>query len=921
MGFDFKIILKTNGGKTMNENKVIHIISHTHWDREWYLPYEKHHMLLIKLMDQLIETLENEPDYKSFHLDGQTIILDDYLQIRPQMRDKVQQLIDDKRLYVGPWYILQDEFLTSSEANIRNLQYGMKDAKQWGNVSKVGYFPDSFGNMGQAPQILKQAGINNAIFGRGVKPTGFNNTVIETDNFESPYSEMLWSSPDGSSIYGILFANWYCNGNEIPVHEAEAKRYWDQHLTSLKKYAASPHMLMMNGCDHQPIQTDLSKAIETASELYPDVTFKHSNFNDYIESLTKTLPDSLKEIKGELRSQQTDGWGTLVNTASARMYLKKMNREGEKILENVAEPLSTFAHMLGLDYQHDQFAYAWKTLMQNHPHDSICGCSVDEVHRGMITRFENSKHVAETIIDDNLQAITTQINTTDFKDKGENPLPFTIYNTSGYKRSGIVTVELDVKREYFSAGVNKEGLKAFPLGTRVIIDEDGNEYDCYMEDLGISFGYDLPDDKFRQPYMVRRVRISVEVSDIPSLGYKTYALVQKQEEQQHISLFKNNKEIENNHFNLVIEKNGSLTLTDKKTNRQFKDLCIYEDTGDIGSEYMYKQPEGEQKLTTENVKATTCIVEDTSHKAVVEITHAWELPVSATDLLDQEQQEVVWFTNRKATRTEETIPFTIKTTVTVGKNDQGINVETTFNNQAKDHRLRVLFPTDIKADTHEADSIFEVAKRANTPSDEWTNPDHSQHQQDFVTVYNQSEGIVIANKGLNEYEVLRDSRQTIAVTLVRSVREMGDWGYFPTPEAQCIGEQTASFRIYPFQGEAAKFEAYRDAYQYQIPWVAKQTGVHTGKLGPTHAFLEWESSKLALTSLKVTEDNQDVIARWFNMSGTEESLYVKAPAQTTAAYKSNILEEKVEVLEQADNRMDIPVHKHEIVTLGFNINN
>src|SRR5699024_2235788 len=201
----------------------------------------------------------------------------------------------------------------------------------------------------------------------------------------------------------------------------------------------------------------------------------------------------------------------------------------------------------------------------------------------------------------------------------------------------------------------------------------------------------------------------------------------------------------------------------------------------------------------------------------VEITHAWELPKSATDVLDQEQKEVVWFTDRKATRTEEAIPFTIRTTVTVGKNDGGVNVETTFDNQAKDHRLRVLFPTDIKADTHEADSIFEVAKRNNIPSDEWTNPDHSQHQQDFVTVYDQSEGIVIANKGLNEYEVLRDSRQTIAVTLVRSVREMGDWGYFPTPEAQCLGEQTASFRMYPFQGEEAKFEAYRDAYQYQLP--------------------------------------------------------------------------------------------------------
>lgn len=901
----------------MNTNKTIHIISHTHWDREWYLPYEKHHMLLIKVMDQLIETLENDPNYKSFHLDGQTIILDDYLQVRPHMRERIQQLINDERLYVGPWYILQDEFLTSSEANIRNLQYGMKDAKKWGNVSRVGYFPDSFGNIGQAPQILRQAGINNAVFGRGVKPTGFNNTVIESENFESPYSEMLWTSPDDSSVYGILFANWYCNGNEIPSNEKEAKPYWNQHIDSLEKYAASPHMLMMNGCDHQPIQADLSKAIKTARELYPDITFKHSNFNDYIRDLTETLPESLKEIKGELRSQQTDGWGTLVNTASARMYLKQMNRETETLLENVAEPLATFAHVLGSDYQHDLFTYAWKTLMQNHPHDSICGCSVDEVHRGMVTRFEKAKHVAETIINDKLDAVTSQIDTSSFKNADNDARPFTIFNTSGYERSGVVCVELDVKREYFSEGVNKKKLKEFSLGERIIVDEKNNEYMCQIEDLGISFSYDLPDDKFRQPYMARRVRITFESTEVPPLGYKTYALIQREVVKDKTSLFKNENEIENKYFNLVIETNGSLTITDKQTNRQYKELGIYEDTGDIGSEYMYMQPQGERALTTKNIKATTRKVEDTPYRAIVEITHEWELPKSATDLLDQEQQEVVWFTKRKATRAEEMVPITIKTMVTVEKNDQGINIETTFDNQAKDHRLRVLFPTGIKADTHDADAVFEVAKRANIPAAEWTNPDNSQHQQKFVSLYNETEGVVIANKGLNEYEILRDPGQTIAVTLVRSVREMGDWGYFPTPEAQCQGEQSVSYRIYPFQGEIEKFEAYQDAYQYQIPWVVKQTNIHEGRMALTHSFLGWEGAKLALTSLKVNENHQDVMARWFNMADTQETLKVDMPDQVTNVYKSNILERNTDDLYQEQGCVQTSVHHHEIITLGF----
>lgn len=899
----------------MSENKTVHIISHTHWDREWYLPYEKHHILLVRVMDQLIETLENDPCYKSFHLDGQTIILDDYLQVRPHMRGKIEQLIQEKRIHIGPWYILQDEFLTSSESNVRNLQYGMRDAKRWGNVSKIGYFPDSFGNMGQAPQMLQQAGINNAVFGRGVKPTGFNNTVIESENFESPYSEMLWKSPDGSSVYGILFANWYCNGNEVPVDEKEAKVFWDEKLHGLEKYAASPHMLMMNGCDHQPIQTDLSTAINTASELYPEIEFKHSNFNDYVERLTETLPASLKEIEGELRSQQTDGWGTLVNTASARMYLKQMNREVETLLENVAEPLATFAHTFGQSYDHDIFEYAWKTLMQNHPHDSICGCSVDEVHREMVTRFEKAQSVAETIVDDALEAIASKIDTTVFEDKGNSILPFTVFNTSGYNRSGVVTIELDVKREYFSEGVNKQKLKEFPLGNRVVIDEGNKEYPCEVEDLGISFGYDLPDDKFRQPYMARRVRITFDTVDVPALGYKTYALIQTESKADTASLFVNEREMENTYFNLKIEHNGSMTITDKATNRQYTDFGMYEDTGDIGSEYMYKQPNGEEALTTKDVAVETKIIEDNAFRAVIELTHEWELPKSAEEYLDTEQQELVWFTERKSKRVEEKVPFIIKTKITVEKNDSGIDVETVFDNQVKDHRLRVLFPTDVQATTHDVDAIYEVANRDIAPSIEWTNPDNSQHQQKFVSLFDETAGIVVANKGLNEYEVLRDERNTIAVTLVRSVREMGDWGYFPTPEAQCLGKQTASYKIYPFQGENDKFAAYQAAYQYQVPWITKQIEVQKGAMKAMHSFVEWTGSNLALTSFKVNEENEAIVARWFNMSSETDNLQLTVSEDVKEVYKSNILEEKVDALESEASSLQTTVNPYEIVTL------
>ncbi|MGM7723574.1 alpha-mannosidase [Metabacillus sp. Hm71] len=905
----------------MEDKKVIHIISHTHWDREWYLPYEKHHVLLTKLMDRLLETLESDPDFKSFHLDGQTIILDDYLQIRPEMREKLQKFVREGRLQIGPWYILQDEFLTSSEANIRNLQYGMKDAAGWGGISKVGYFPDSFGNIGQAPQILSQAGINNAVFGRGVKPTGFNNTVSEAEIYESPYSEMLWRSPDGSSVLGILFANWYCNGNEVPTDEKEAQKYWEHHIASLEKYAATPHMLMMNGCDHQPIQIDLPEAIGTAEKLYPNIEFVHSNFNDYVDQLAASLPGNLKVIEGELRSQQTDGWGTLVNTASARVYIKQMNQHGQALLEKVAEPLCSFAYLHGGEYPHHLIEYAWKTLMQNHPHDSICGCSVDEVHREMVTRFEKSKHVAEMVIDESLTSISEKINTMSFEKWGENALPFTVYNTTGWDRTGVVSITLDVRRDYFSAGVNQQDLKEFPLGERTLVDDTGTEYDCKVEDLGIAFDYDLPAEKFRQPYMARRVRLTFEAEKVPALGFKTYAWISSARQTDHCSLIINENEMENKYVHVKINENGSLTVTNKANGRTFEGLCVYEDTGDIGNEYMYKQPNSEQALTTKDVMAKINIMEDTPFQAAYEIVHEWKIPKSASDLLDQEQKELVWFTGRKSRRVEELVPFTIKTIVTLEKNSKGINVKTSYNNQAKDHRLRALFPTNINTDVHYADSIFEIAKRSNEPSQEWKNPDHSQHQQAFVDVSNDIEGLTIANLGLNEYEMIRDGRNTIAVTLLRSVGELGDWGYFPTPEAQCLGEHSISFRIYPHEGKAGAARVYQDAYQYQVPWSLKQTGLHDGELPPVHSFVQWESANLAFSSMKVSEQSGDVMLRWFNMSDESDTLIVKASETYNNIYKSNVIEEKGKSL-HVDGRkaVHVSVRNHEIVTLGFEKN-
>lgn len=894
--------------------KKAHIISHTHWDREWYLPYETHHMMLIKTMDTLLDTFEKDKNFKYYHLDGQTILLEDYLEVRPERRDLLEKVIKEGKLKIGPWYVLQDEFLTSSEANIRNLQYGHKDARKYNkDVTKIGYFPDSFGNMGQAPQILKQAGIETAAFGRGVKPTGFNNEVSADDKFESPYSEMYWESPDGSRVLGILFANWYCNGMEVPTNINEAKEYWAKKLDEAGKFASSNQLLFMNGCDHQPIQTDLSEAINVANNLYNDIEFLHSNFDNYIEDLKENMKEDLQVIKGELRSQRTDGWYTLVNTASSRVYLKQWNQLCQTLFEKVAEPLATIAHNYGFEYPHHLFEYGWKSLMKNHPHDSICGCSVDEVHREMEARFDKAKDVAKYIINESLSYIARKIDTSKFKDLGEKVYPFIVINTSGYDRKSVVEVEVDIHKKYFREGtpndIAKE-MRKITLPKFKVVDINGNKLDAKVTDLGIKFDYDLPDDKFREPYYSRLVKVELETKNIGSFGWDTYALIEDKSSSSSSSALIQNNILENDYIRVEIAENGSFNLIDKSNNQEYKDLCIYENSGDIGNEYIYMKPEGEIPITTKDLKAKIEIKEDLPYKATVEITHNWNIPKGANELLDKEIEDVLEFKHRKSKRVEETVPMIIKTILTLEKSSKGLKIKTSFNNVAKNHRMRALFATDTNTDIHYADSIFEVAKRNNYISETWENPSNCQHQQVFVNLRDEYRGLTIANKGLNEYEILNDGRNTVAITLLRCVGELGDWGVFHTPEAQCLGLHSTEIEVIPCGKNI--YDSYKEAYMFQVPMITKKVEIQDGFLSSESSLLKIDGYGIMWSSLKLNGEN-DKIIRGYNVSDEESDLEIKGCSLEEKKYISNILENKTE------NYIDstLRLKNAEIITIGI----
>ncbi|MBF2423783.1 alpha-mannosidase [Listeria welshimeri] len=878
--------------------KKAHIISHSHWDREWFLPLESLRFRLVTLMDEVEALLDKENGFNHFHMDGQMIMLEDYLAVKPAKKEKMKQLVSEGKLRIGPWYMLQDAFLTSGEANIRNLQYGLEMAEEFGQVEKIGYFPDTFGLYGQVPQLMRQAGFDTVVFGRGVNPTGFNNQVFDSA-FASKYSEMFWESPDGSKVLGILLANWYSNGNEIPVDKEEAKDFWDKKLADVERFASTDDWLFMNGCDHQPVQIDLAEALEVARELYPDVDFIHSHFEKYQDAVKAGLkPEKLQTVHGELTSQQSDGWSTLANTASSRIYLKQANAKIERLLERLAEPISVMATEAGVSYPHEYLAFAWKLLMENQIHDSITGCSLDKVHREMEARFEKVEQTTMAIIQNAAQKITEQIATNDAG------IPITVFHAGGMEATRTVELELETDAIHFSDmhfELIPDELAKLPEQSFRLETKDGKEIPVIVESLGARFNYNLPERKFRDSYFARKYKLTFVVENLPAVGYETiYAYP--------VHLEDNNTEItqdfqlENRYLKVEVAPNGTYTILDKQTAVEIAGVGAYEDAGDIGNEYMFKETGDNLRLNTLDSTPSIRVLREDELGKTIEIKHEIEIPVSASKAFAEEKRRLVWHPDRKSDRSENHTTFRITTELTLNKQDKQLNIRINFVNSVDDHRLRVILPTGKQTETHQAGSVFEVVTRANKQVKEWTNPAKDNRKQGFVA----SGNMVVASLGLPEYEV-SEQGDSIELTLLRAVSEIGDWGDFPAYEAECHREITAEFHlILTAEPDVANTAIPAQVNALLSPVFAIQ---HTSKkekvLPETKDFAKWKTADgFVFSAWKLAKDNQPII-RFYQTSNEPKLLNTVNPWR-----KSTILEET-----SGDAESQFTVLPNEIITL------
>jgi mannosylglycerate hydrolase len=350
------------------------VVPHTHWDREWYLPFEAFQLRLAFVVDEVIGVLESDPDFQCFTLDGQAIVLEDYLDVRPENENRLRALLQAGRLEVGPSYVLPDELLVGAEPLVRNLLLGRAMCRRFGaEPAPVGYMPDSFGHPLQLPQILAGFGIDSFIFSRGLG-----------DQLDDVGVVFRWRAPDGSEVRAFQQLPAYSNFNveDADAAQARVEEIAERFGAALRR-AGVGDVLLCDGEDHRRVRRDLPALCAELERRLPGTSFAIKRYADYVAAVE---PDGLPVYAGELLGSRLQNILRGVN--SARLYLKRANEQAERRLLEV-ETLSALAALhAGQPFPTSDFRLAWRQLLKCHPHDSICGCSCDEVHRDMLVRYD-----------------------------------------------------------------------------------------------------------------------------------------------------------------------------------------------------------------------------------------------------------------------------------------------------------------------------------------------------------------------------------------------------------------------------------------------------------------------------------------------------------------------------------------------------
>ncbi|MHA1418587.1 MAG: glycoside hydrolase family 38 C-terminal domain-containing protein [Candidatus Heimdallarchaeaceae archaeon] len=772
----------------MTSDKIF-IVPHTHWDREWYLPFQTFRYKLVDLIDNLLEIMEDQDYY--FMLDGQTIVIEDYLEIRPEKKETLLELIREGRIAVGPWFLLPDEWLVGGESLIRNLETSFDLAQKFNiPLMDIAYLPDQFGHSRVIPQIITDlTNFKAAVLWRGVG----KDVVTVPFHWKS-------HSKASSSLFSVYMPHGYGNAAGLSGDPSTFKEELKEHIDELLQYSPVPVYLLMNGTDHQFPNPRLINTIKFYTE--DDRAIKLSLLNDYIESLIAVIKQKNylpQEHKGEFRSSATAP--LLQDTYSTRIWIKQWNQKIEDLLVNYTEPIATIMCLHNAqEYPMEYINLAWKWLLKNHTHDGICGCSIDQVHEEMKTRFHWAESLASGSLDKDLLTLQNSNITEDnsqllaFNPTNSPDIPMLVkFAVPSNMQVQCLLSEDDIEYEVqtfaseedvifditMSPIMLRSGMKMLP--GRKLIDDYLNEAHIHesndpnvcefrlvlgkepIEEFDITEMkkqvQELLDSKKYKKYHIKATRGTNQtygaLIPIQPFSFSRFQIKQKKEEistDEKLIFTKNN--VENEFYRFMFKRDGSVSLFDKKHETLYENFHFFEDFGDRGDEYSFGRvlPELAKPLRVKRRIVT-------NGPLVYEIKQTMLLKIKKelNDKRDGRSGDVL-------------LPIT--TYFTFYKNLPRIDFRTELVNYAKDHRLRICFETPYYNFQSLTSTHFGVVERKTEPigDDSYVEAASGiQAQKRFIRLEDKkgNSSLTLINKGLPEIEVVKGKR--IALTLLRSI--------------------------------------------------------------------------------------------------------------------------------------------------------
>ena len=752
------------------------VASHTHWDREWYLPLECMKLRLCDLVDHCLELLNREPDYV-FHLDAQTVVLEDYLEIRPSKRSELEKYIKSGRLIVGPWYLQNDFYLTSGEATVRNLLEGNRLANEFGKCDSVGYAPDQFGNISQLPQILRGFGIDNFVFGRGFAKE-------QPDGTKSP-SEFIWESPDGSSVLAIHLHNRYNNGQHISADIEKAKLILEYNDAEFSGSTSTPYILLMNGVDHLEPQPDLLPVLKDLNNQLPDGYGIHQcKLSDYVDQLRSHFEENgfpNYVHVGEMRQ----GYDTVIlkGTLSSRFYLKAANVKAQTMLENVLEPLYTMLELAGMTgvYSSDHFRYMWKQLLKNHPHDSICGCSRDEVHKHMEDNYERLATTTEDMLMRGMKLAAGHLG---MCNRNSDNYIITVANTTQAAMDSVIDINIDIPKTENAENIEIRD-NSGNLAEYVILTKETSALDGLSP---LNLPGTIPVDRFKvslrtgmmNPFAFKGFIVNASrepiVFSAPTEEYATDSVT-----------------MENEYLKVIVHTDGSVELLDKETGHHCFNLLDIEDTADQGDSYVYIPMANEQPILASAFPATVTIqrvdklVQELTIKRTMQIPAAYDFAAGC--------------------RSDNLTDVPVSLTLRLNAGSKHLDCKTSIDNNCSDHRMRLLVNTEVESHISYADIPFDLVHHTaqDHPMNTWSKvlPNST-----FAALQTDDYGLAVLTEGAHEYEHIEEKR-ALAFTLLRATGiisrnyenlEKAGGELWVCPDNQCLRKMNAHFGVYPYNG-------------------------------------------------------------------------------------------------------------------------